>query len=393
MALRVKTIDDLCHDRKTKDEAYRLYGTARVNTAAGSGFDLGEDRAALPAVCAYIASQNLNNTDVSIQAAQRASCQTMVKFKKLYGLVSKALEAPKRARREPLTYKVLLEECPQISAPAVVTAAVAWMYKVEVRVLEKLQLEDDENNQSSEDEITCAVFTWVCNLVTRQRLFHAKSFEDKYETDTTNMREVTKIIRTVCGHMEADILRDCDEAAASKKSVSASPRKSPTKPLRALPSRDSPQKRKVADGPSNIPDSPTKKQKGTLITLDAIRATASPTKPAPALSTPRKAQRLHSSSPSKSPTKRSAASTPSRPVKLLPMPVDEPPSSSDEEDYEPPPRRRFRPVFRDQTQWAHADPRLATLAHAAAEYTKRMIKRYGVPFPDLGDGDVAMDSD
>ena len=56
LALTMDTINRLCTDPKTNDEAKRLFRLARANTAAGSGFDVGEDRVGLPAVCAYLAS-------------------------------------------------------------------------------------------------------------------------------------------------------------------------------------------------------------------------------------------------------------------------------------------------------------------------------------------------
>ncbi|KAJ7780743.1 hypothetical protein DFH07DRAFT_1022698 [Mycena maculata] len=402
MAARVKAIADLCYDQKTKEEALRLYRLADRQTAVGSGFDLGEDRSALPAVCAYIASQNLNNTNVTIEAAQIASCQRMLKFKKLCEHVQKALAARRPARRKPLAYKSLLQDdCTDVSVAAVGD----WMDKVEILVREKLQ--DDEDDTRSDDEVTLAVFIAVCKIVSGHRL---QSLEEKYNTcNAASMTQLAKVIKAVCGRaMEAEI-RDAYTTAlsATVKTASSSPRKSPAKPARVLPSRDSPQKRKVTfpddaeDDGANTPDSPSKKQKVTqaaaaLAKVEAIRTrtrsmSSSPTKPPPALSTPRKVGRP--ASPSKSPTKPRAPATPSRVVKL---PIDDPPSSSDEDDYAPPPRRRFRPVFRDQTQWALRDPRLAKLARAADEHTKRMIKRYGLPFPDLrhdADGDVPMDSD
>jgi hypothetical protein len=233
-------------------------------------------------------------------------------------------------------------------------------------------------------------------------MFNSKSFEDKYGTDTANMQKLNKAIKNVCGSdMEAKILEDYTKAVAK----SASPRKSPIKRApRTLPSRNSPQKRKVtsdAEEDTDILDSPTKRLRVTQTlrsapTFDSIRTTrsmsSSPMKPLPAPSTPRKAQRL-AASPSKSPTKPPAA-TPTRRVKLDHTEIHDTPPSSDEEEDEPHPRRRFRPVFRDQKQWAMCDPRLVKLAGVVAEFNKRMVGRHGLPFADSRrDHDVAMDSD
>ncbi|KAJ7701455.1 hypothetical protein B0H17DRAFT_1176464 [Mycena rosella] len=405
MAPQMETMEKLCHDAKTLQEAKKILVIARTSTAVGSGFDLGEARTGLEAVCAYLASQDLNNTNVTIEAAQIASCQTMPKFKKLRDQVVKAVTAARKpARRDPLKYESLLKDhCAQINA----LRGAKWMHNVEALVMPQL---DDE--KISEDEITCAVFIWVCHLVTNERLFRANSFEETYDVHTANIRQLSKLIKIVCGpELEAKIREDYSKPASPAKSASASPRKSPSKPaLRALPSRDSPQKRKVTFPDADAddlptPDSPTKRQKvaqptasSSLVTLESIRQrqtrsmSGSPTKPAP--STPRKPQRLPSS-PSKSPVKALAAVTPSRPLKPTPMDVELLSSdSSDEEESAPAPRRRFRPVFRDQKQWAMCDPRLAKLTSAAVEYHKSMTKRHGMPFQDARHSeDVAMDSD
>ncbi|KAJ6499125.1 hypothetical protein C8R45DRAFT_104753 [Mycena sanguinolenta] len=373
MSLDLQTIERLTNDAKTIEETKKLLQRARANTGVGSGFDLGEDRTGLVAVCTYLASEKLNNTNVTFTAAQVASCQTKLKFKKLHGLVVKALEP---AQRKPLNYGGLLtENCSQI----VQTAAVRWMDEVEVRVWEKLK--EDEDEELTEDEVTCAVFISVCNAI-EKRLFHPNSFEDKYETNPGHMRKLIKLITTVCGPDAEKFRAAYDKAAESRKSASVSPRKSPTKPaLRTLPSRDSPQKRKVTfpdpEEDADVPESPTKKQKvaPTLVTLESIRAMA-PSTP----STPRKSTRL-SASPSKSPTKHLSTRTP---VRAGDPDSDAAMSSSEEEDYEPPSRRRFRPVFLDQKQWAMCEPRLAKLAVVSVKSVPKRKRR---------DSDALMDVD
>ncbi|KAJ7045699.1 hypothetical protein C8F04DRAFT_1065840, partial [Mycena alexandri] len=400
MSWYIETIEKLCHDKKTADEAKKIYQIARAHTAAGSGFDLGETSTGLPAVCALLASERLNNTNVTPEAARIATSQSKAKFNKLREHVEKALAAPKPARRKPLGFKsLLLAHC----TSTINQRAAKLMDEMEVLVLEKLEGEGNKYGNVSDDEITCAIFIWVCNVILQDRVFHNKSFEERYETDATNMRAFHGFVKACGRGMEAKIREDYAKMVADIQSVSVSPRKSPTKPLRTLPSGDSPQKRKVtfpgAEEGSNLPDSPTKRRKVTetaasssLVTLESIRSmTSSPIKASPAPSTPRKAKRLPSS-PSKSPSKTKMV-TPARVLKLSALDVDDASSSSDEEEHELPPRRRFRPVFRDQKQWAICDPRLVKIAEAAAEFNKRMIERHGVPFQDSRhDRDVAMDS-
>ncbi|KAJ6582814.1 hypothetical protein B0H10DRAFT_2098247 [Mycena sp. CBHHK59/15] len=404
MAFYTYVLESLCPDPATLKEANKIYQSARVKTNAGSGFDLGEDRTALAAVCAFIASQTLNNTCVTLQAAQVASCQSMLKFKRLIGQVNQALAERKSARREPLTYRNLAQHrCPQVSKKTIIE----WMDKIEVAVLESGECSEE----IEDDDITCAVFAWICNLVTvrlslGQRLFDSKAFEEEYQIKAASMREITVVIKGCCKHLETHICEDYKQQPVSPtKSLSMSPRKSPTKRTpRALPSKDSPQKRKVAvpdpEDDDPIALSPTKRLKvgpqatasSSIVTLETIKQfnartrsqTASPTKPPP----PAPSRRAN-------PSSQRAPAPPRQEIELDPMDVDDARSSLDEENFVPPPRRRFRPVFNDQKQWVMCDPRLAKLALAAEKHKQGMIGLCGVPFAQYRrlDQDVAMDSD
>ncbi|KAJ7188058.1 hypothetical protein C8R46DRAFT_1053529 [Mycena filopes] len=393
MSWHTEKIEGLCHDRKTADEAIKIYQIARAHTAAGSGFDLKEATTALPAVCALLASERLNNTNVTLEAARIASCQNKPKFHKLYEHVKKALAAPKAAWQKPLDFQdLLIKHCPEISQ-----YAVKVMDKVQDQVDVKLDDEDGSYESITDNEVKCAVFAWVCNLL-RERRFQSKPLEERYETNAANMRVLNAVIKSVCPEdQEAKFREDYARVVASTKSASVSPRKSPIKPLRTLPSSDSPQKRKAAfpaaEEDSKSADSPTKRQKVTEAAasssshpMRSLRSTtSSPTKPSPVPSTPRKAQRLLSS-PSKSPSKAAI------PFGSKLFAVDAQDASSDEEEQEPPPRRRFRPVFRDHEQWAMCDPRLAKITATAAEFNKLMIGLHGRPFEDpRHDRDTVMD--
>ncbi|KAJ7170564.1 hypothetical protein C8R43DRAFT_1120325 [Mycena crocata] len=98
MSLSTPTIDRLCHDQATRTEAYRILLVARHLTGPGTGFDLGGVSSGLDAICAYLASLNLNNTSVTFQAAQAASCQSLAKFKHLRDKVAGALKAHRDVR-------------------------------------------------------------------------------------------------------------------------------------------------------------------------------------------------------------------------------------------------------------------------------------------------------
>ncbi|KAJ7094228.1 hypothetical protein C8R43DRAFT_964528 [Mycena crocata] len=90
------TLQTLCQNKETLHEAHRILFAARAQIGPGSG-----DPTDLPAVCAYLASQNLKKTDASIQAAQMASSQSMVDFKSLRNQVAQALTAYKPSSHHP----------------------------------------------------------------------------------------------------------------------------------------------------------------------------------------------------------------------------------------------------------------------------------------------------
>ncbi|KAK7005669.1 hypothetical protein R3P38DRAFT_3367130 [Favolaschia claudopus] len=383
MSLDTQTIERLTSDKKTIIEAKRILQRALARTGAGSGHDLGESRTGLASVCAYLASQNLNNTSVTFEAAHSASCQTKPKFKKLHESVIKALQAPKPARRKPASFEELISQY----SSRVSLAALPFMKDVEIKVLVKLDIE--KNATVTDDELTCAVFMWVCNIIEKRNNFHSKTFLESHETNTKRMRHLKVDMDRLCG-------TDIEKFRAKyNKAISKSPRKSPTKPVRTLPSRDpSPQKRKATlldEQEADVSESPTKKRKvgqpsDGFVTLESIRASnnsSSPTKP-PA--TPRKAPRSPASPSKSSPTK---VATVGR-ARVY----DEAMLSSDEEDPEPRPRRRFRAVFQDQRQWILCDPRLAMLTANAAALKKQMVQRHGLPFQAVRQGlNVPMDED
>lgn len=100
---------------------------------------------------------------MTFEAAQIASCQAKAKFKKLHAQVVKAMDTPKPAKRKPASFSELrLDHCPQITRHVI-----QFMEKVEILVLEKLEeAKDHKHDDLTDDEIKCAVFVWVCNVVT-----------------------------------------------------------------------------------------------------------------------------------------------------------------------------------------------------------------------------------
>jgi hypothetical protein len=186
----------------------------------------------------------------------------------------------------------------------------------------------------------------------------------------------------------------------------ATPRRSPIKPaLRALPTKDSPQKRKAEES-QQAHDEVTSD-------LDLLDTLMEP-------ETPIKKRRLESPSETLQPTFPPVASSSrvtldtdgDRSRDVLPKPVGvvheaivnpvtphasthqddgsmdvdanaEPPSSSDESEDEIPPPRRFRPVYLDHKQWFSRDPRLNRIWKQAEKQKRDMVQLHGHPFEEF----------
>ncbi|KAJ7141259.1 hypothetical protein C8R44DRAFT_866891 [Mycena epipterygia] len=342
MTLHTQIIEKLCPNEKTTAEAHRIFLAARAHTAVGSGFDLGGDRTGLEAVCAYLASRNLNNTDVTIAAAQMASCQPMTKFKNLRDHVARALTAHSPPQRKRLTYESLLQDhCPQLSL-----RAIPWMDTVQLLLFQRLE-EHDYDDNTSEHEKMCAIFTYVSTVIEGQRPFHSQSFA-QYQLDAAN------IIREDY-HQTPSVIPN---------GISRPLRKAQVPPvLRILPSRDS-HRQGLAAAQAHIT---TPAATSSLVTLQSIRESSGASSPTTGPSTSRQARPLLPS-----------YCTPTTPLpRVTLLPISAPPLSLEPQLQRP---RRFRPVFRDQQQWLMLDPRLGDLHKAAQDYHQCMIQRHGRPF-------------
>ncbi|CAK5283966.1 unnamed protein product, partial [Mycena citricolor] len=402
MAWNATGVLKYCDDAKTIAEAERLFREARRITAPGSGHDLGENRTALEPICAYIASQRLNNTHVTIDAARIASCQALGPFKKLLARVEKALESTETkatSAESPTFAKIRIEHYQKTPL-----RMLGYMDKIMGLLVESFA------EKYSETEMVCATFAWVCNQTgDKEQAVSLDAFEAKYRVRRGKMKTVTKDIDEVCDKHMAEAVRSAYQAVLeSTRAISLSPRKSPRKHTQPqTPSRHeqifgTPRKRKAAEAPSDSePEdtsaSPTRQSKrlkaAGLITLESIKRMQSTP------SSPSKTRQSPSKSALRTPSATAAApGTPSRPSKSVQMvSIAEASSSDDDEEDELPraTRRRVRPVFRDQLQWGLCDPRLQIPNAKLGGGIKGRPARRSLVFPDLRrkDGDMDVDSD
>ncbi|KAF8555014.1 hypothetical protein OG21DRAFT_1484198 [Imleria badia] len=78
-ALQRDQLNRLCSSSETLENAQSILCLANAKTRPGSGFVV-KNTIAIPAVCTYLASEQLNTGKVSLQSAMSAACVAKVKF-------------------------------------------------------------------------------------------------------------------------------------------------------------------------------------------------------------------------------------------------------------------------------------------------------------------------
>ncbi|TRM58927.1 hypothetical protein BD626DRAFT_573180 [Schizophyllum amplum] len=272
----------LCREPDTLEAAHALLRRAKARTAPGSGFDLGASINALPAICAYKASQSLNNNDVSRSAAQANSCIAPKAFDEALHKVEAALCDTRRSITQLSYSDIVRKHAGSIYAS---TALLSVLGKID-EALEAAR----ENKYRSHDKMPGVLF-WVCMQKTGEDMFDRAKF---CRTHTLRPATLDKLLDDLDKHASAlkiQALNAFSQPAASRPS---SPTKSPAKrdlphggsppkkkapPVRELPHGGSPHKNTVRELPHG--GSPHKTQQRKPVTA------GSPTKPKP-LPSPRK---------------------------------------------------------------------------------------------------------
>lgn len=337
----------------------------------------------------------MNNGQVTRVAAQGASCLSQADFERHFYTVEAALGDSKTRGRVRLSFESLVR---QHRIPISTARLAPWLEKAE-----EILLDVDSRYESQGDEVKCAIFYWACTsikvcvlysilstrpitTISQKDMLDMQDFSDNHGIPRQTLRVIVNLLKEHCSILMAKISEAADNSRSpSKRAGISSPRKSPSKPaLRALPSNDSPQKRRVLHPESEMdemdmlpPQSPTKKRKTDVfpqlsptLKLDTFAADhISDMGPSSTLRPPQSHRQPHSPPHS------------ARDV-INAMDVDDSPLfPNDSGSDEPPrPRKRFRPVFLDQKQWNLRDPRLDRLLRQGKKHKEKMAELYGHPF-------------
>ncbi|KAH6911498.1 hypothetical protein BKA70DRAFT_1267885 [Coprinopsis sp. MPI-PUGE-AT-0042] len=365
---------------ETAERAIKLVLKAKPRTAPGSGHELGEMSTGLVPICGLLASEQLNNQDITVAAAQPASCLKKAQFQRAYQILKTVLgEQGASSRRAPVGFKSLIDRY----IPHSIQAARVQEYCQEVQAHFKMQ--------APSSDMSCAIFHWVSTCAKVPHLPSIEEVASDYKIPANTMDAFIKRLNKDLATTKRTIAQE----TRNKPSGAPSPTKAPSlvtpgrsgRPKRELLSKQtvqkSPSKSRVdeeGDDDLPLPETPTKKRRldsepsaqksaarlfestirasSSRATLDEVRTRSAPT-------------------PQGSPLKRTAT---------LPEPedVDMDDASSHSEGHEAVAKarsfKRFRPVYFDHLQWNARDPRLERLWKRREEQKQALITLHGHPF-------------
>ncbi|KAH9080280.1 hypothetical protein EDB83DRAFT_2338334 [Lactarius deliciosus] len=441
--LEESLIDNLTPRSEVREKARALLRTVHSKTGPGTGYDIGEAKIGLPAICAYIASKSAGYADVTEDVAQKSSCLAPRQFASTLRTVKAALHVPKtpagspsksKTDVDPIAYATLIKEH-KIGRPLRVES---WMKEAQAALvaLPRYQQKFASHLADSGIDVRIAVFFWVCRTIKISHITYAL-LVDKYVLTLKVFSRLVKMLEEECVDVKESIkgtIRELTKKtggdASSKtpttatttpsQSRPASPTKSALRTAGSLTSSlTGSVKRKVAFSLSDIsaseddvpPETPSKRQRTTprTRTLPVRKAASTSSEDAsediemPDVPPPRLVASEPVAGPS-TPRRSKAAATPTHAYRTPPsarmqalaifsdnedgeaeeeMAVVDAHADAGQVDDALPLSRRFRPVFLDRVQWAQRAPRLVRERAAAEKRTRELMERWGHPLEAL----------
>ncbi|KAI0080653.1 hypothetical protein K474DRAFT_1672428 [Panus rudis PR-1116 ss-1] len=216
------TLARICSRGDTRVRAELLLQSAKMKTGPGTGYDLGEARSGLAAICALLASEELGNGDVNEKLAQTTSCLHPKVFANALKTVRSSLNAGSNQRSKQtdrLTYETLIRRM-KIGRAALMQA---WMQKAEKILINSRVL--DEDLVPPNKTVTLAVFCWVCRVV-KIRKSEISHLHVEYKVARDELEEVTEAIDETCQQLEMEINHTTNTLRAERNAAQATTQKS-----------------------------------------------------------------------------------------------------------------------------------------------------------------------
>ncbi|EJD02164.1 uncharacterized protein FOMMEDRAFT_157362 [Fomitiporia mediterranea MF3/22] len=237
----------ICGKEETLKDAKDLLNIARSKTGAGSGHDLGKSAIALPAICAFLASERLGNNDVVKKVAQDVSCLKPKDFEAALSTVRGAISGYlSRRHGKNISYQTLCR------SHGLNEDSLYWMEEVDKELRKSEELDDLEVDDES---IIYVVFYWTC-IALNIRSVKQATIISEYKVPLRELQEIEAILEVTCRDLKESMGKFIGEARTARSTLST-----PSRSLGGTPtklSRDmSPSKGRVATA-STLSSSPTK---------------------------------------------------------------------------------------------------------------------------------------
>ncbi|KAH9969875.1 hypothetical protein BC827DRAFT_43056 [Russula dissimulans] len=275
-------IDKLTLRPEVREKARALLRTVRSKTGFGTGYDIGEAKTGLPAICAYIACKSAGYADITQEIAQKASCLAPRTFVSTLKTVKAALlsssttttpnSSPSKSGNEadPTAYATLISEY-KIGQPLRVES---WMKEAHAALIALPRFRNNLASRLAESdaEVRIAVFFWVCRAIKLSTVQHVP-LVDKHGVSLKTFSRLVKMMEDECVDLKESISAtikemrkkkakgDAGEDPTSSKTTpmstpaqsrSASPTKSALRNANLTPALTSSAKRKVAFSLSDL---------------------------------------------------------------------------------------------------------------------------------------------
>ncbi|KAF5311702.1 hypothetical protein D9611_009551 [Ephemerocybe angulata] len=390
-------------------KALGLTHKAKVATKPGTGRELGELSTALVPICALMASEELNSSDVTIDAAQAASCLKKADFNKAQQIIRAALGSGSTSKKAE-TYTSLAERYVHHTILRALLVDFCHQTEEEAKKL-KMKMTKDT---------VCTVFYWVCASAKLKELPESADYcKDQAISHKLMAPQCTKLTKNHAA-LRKRITEETKAKTASRTpsptkrgaaTPTATPRRSGRQPQRELLTKESVKKASAAkaagsllplpipeeddsdDDEGSLPETPTKRRR-----LDPTTASkSSPRSLFPPVASSSRVRLDEEYDVPQTPRRNATLPSRSSPLKraILPqeeddvsMDQDQAPEASDasedEDDDDGDPTNegytRFRPVYVEQRQWNMRGKRVRRLLRLAGQKKAEYFQVHGNPF-------------
>ncbi|KAF8628682.1 hypothetical protein AX15_003803 [Amanita polypyramis BW_CC] len=237
MAHNIHLLNNMNLNPETLELAKSILRETTVRTKPGSGFELGPHTTGLPAICAYIASKRLKTNDLTRGTAQVASCLKNTDFEKAFHIVEAAIGGSRRTGSKVTSYQSMC-----LNYQASEQHLSPFFQQAERALL----LINARYNPERTPEVRYGIFFWVLSLWKREKISREK-FSDENNLYYKGFASILAVLNDKCRTLKEEIVEKAmNQTSSPSKAMPTPTRRSPLKrPLRELPSRDSPQKKRL----------------------------------------------------------------------------------------------------------------------------------------------------